>query len=49
VCNLLAMVATHSNPFNLLVGGITSPKKVMLVNKIIGVKQIMRIKIRQIK
>ena len=44
-----AMVAAHSNPFNLLVGGITSPKKVTLVNKIIKIKQIIPIKIRQIK
>ena len=44
-----AMVAAHSNPFNLLVGGITCPKKVTLVNKIIKVKQIIPIKIRQIK
>ena len=43
------MVAAHSNPFNLLVGGITSHKKVTLVNKIIEVKQIIPIKIRQIK
>ena len=43
------MVAAHSNPFNLLVGGITCPKKVTLVNKIIKVKQIIPIKIRQIK
>ena len=43
------MVAAHSNPFNLLVGGITSPKKVTLVNKIIEVKQIIPIKIREIK
>ena len=46
---MLAMVAAHSNPFNLLVGGITSPKKVTLVNKIIEVKQIIPIKIREIK
>ena len=44
-----AMVAAHSNPFNLLVDGITSPKIVTLVNKIIEVKQIIPIKIRQIK
>ena len=37
-----AMLAAHSNPF-------TSPKKVTLVNKIIEVKQIIPIKIRQIK
>ena len=43
------MVAAHRNPFNLLVGGITSPKKVTLVNKIIEVKQIIPIKIREIK
>ena len=43
------MVAAHSNPFNLLVGGITSPKKVTVVNKIIEVKQIIPIKIREIK
>ena len=39
----------HSNPFNLLVGGISSLKIVTLVNKIIEVKQIIPIKIRQIK
>ena len=43
------MVAAHSDPFNLLVGGITSPKNVTLVNKIIEVKQIIPIQIRQIK
>ena len=32
-----------------MAGGITSPKKVTLVNKIIKVKQIIPIKIRQIK
>ena len=44
-----AMAAAHSNPFNLLVDGIASPKIVTLVNKIIEVKQIIPIKIRQIK
>ena len=40
-----AMVTAHSNPFNLLVGAITSPKKVMLVNNIIEVKQTVPIKL----
>ena len=43
------MVTAHSNPFNLLVGAITSPKKVTLVNNIIEVKQIVPINARQIK
>ena len=42
-----AMAAAHSNPFNLLVDGIASPKIVTLVNKIIEVKQIIPIKISQ--
>ena len=46
---MLAMVTASSNPFNLLVGAITSPKKVTLVNNIIEVKQIVPIKVRQIK
>ena len=48
VHNLLAMVTAPSNPFNLLVGAITSPKKVTLVNNIIEVKQIDPIKVRQL-
>ena len=40
-----AMVTAHSNPFNLLVGAITSPKKVVLVNNIIEVKQTVPIKL----
>ena len=43
------MVTALSNPLNLLVGAITSPKKVTLVNNIIEVKQIVPIKVRQIK
>ena len=42
-----AMVAMVAG--NLLVGGITNPKKVTLVNKIIEVKQIIPITIKQIK
>ena len=44
-----AMVTALSNPLNVLVGAITSPKKVTLVNNIIEVKQIVPIKVRQIK
>ena len=44
-----AMVAPHSDPFNLLVSGITSSKKIALVNKVIKVKQIIPIKNRQVK
>ena len=46
-----AMVAPHSNPFNLLVlvSGITSSKKIALVNKVIKVEQIIPIKNRQVK
>ena len=44
-----AMVAPHSDPFNLLVGGITSSKKIALVNEVVKVKQIIPIKDRQVK
>ena len=44
-----AMVAPHSDPFDLLVGGITSNKKIALVNKIVKVKQIIPIEVRQVK
>lgn len=43
------MVTPHSDPFDLLVGGITSNKKIALVNKVIEVKQIIPIKNRQVK
>jgi len=43
------MVTPHSDPFDLLIGGITSNKKVALVNIVIEVKQIIPIKIRQVK
>ena len=43
------MVASHSDPFNLLVGGITSSKNIALVNKVIKVKQIIPMKNRQVK
>ena len=44
-----AMVAPHSDPFNLLVGGITRRKKIALVNEVVKVKQIIPIKDRQVK
>ena len=43
------MVTGHSNPLNLLVGAFPSPKIVTLVNNIIEVRQIVPIKVRQIK
>ena len=43
------MVTPHNDPFDLLVGGITSNKRVALVNKIIEIKQITPIKYRQVK
>lgn len=43
------MVTTHSDPFTLLIDGITSNKKITLVNKVIEVKKIIPIKVRQVK
>ena len=43
------MVTPHSDPFDLLIGKITSNKKVALVNIVIEVKQIIPIKIRHVK
>ena len=43
------MITAHMNPLGLLVGGVTSPKKVTLVDKIIEVKQIVPIKVTKTK
>lgn len=43
------MITAHMNPLGLLLGGVTSPKKVTLVDKIIEVKQIVPIKVTKTK
>lgn len=43
------MVAAHCDPLDLLVGGITTNEKVVLVDEIIKVKQTIPIRVRQIK
>ena len=43
------MVTTHSDPVNLLVGGVTNSAKITVIDKIVKVKEVIPVKIRQIK
>ena len=43
------MVTTHSDPVNLLIGGVTNSEKITVIDKIAKVKEVIPVKVRQFK
>ena len=41
------MVTTHSDPVNLLIGGVTNSEKITVIEKIVKVKEVIPVKVRQ--